>query len=524
MGNEFMNLSINANGFSNVQNTAAGHKAEQANKQGKSAFFAGSPVLTTKNQIEQRKKMAQKSALKLVKDAWDNDQAVEKTVASQRQRYAELDAQRTEAKKALAGYEDQEKTLKEQCNVADDSKEQQDLNRYADACREECSKEQEIYIQLMDLFSKGRTGNPSEEEKNAIRNEMKELQKKTDSLRLISSQKEIEIMQQTPKGTVWMDKLLGQCKQSKYMENYPYKEDLIALYNKLSDNEKNSQAGKEITVCLYPPVTVKEGDEMADTDLYDLQGNIHHLADYKGKYLLVDFWSRGCGPCMMALPEMKEISETWKDKVTVISLSTDTEKGWKEISKTKDMSWVNLNDFGGMSGLAAKYNVRGIPHYVIISPEGIILHSWSGYGKGLLKRKLNKWVNKSDRVMSVKKEGNTTIVDFPIEKSSNTETVEINRIELTGSETIFHMKAFNSPGYWVSIGKDTFLKTEDGTHYPLTSADGITPDERFTMPESGEYSFKLHFPALPAGTKTVDFIEGDCDSCFKIVGLSLTQE
>ena len=35
MGNEFMNLSINANGFSNVQNTAAGHKAEQANKQGK---------------------------------------------------------------------------------------------------------------------------------------------------------------------------------------------------------------------------------------------------------------------------------------------------------------------------------------------------------------------------------------------------------------------------------------------------------------------------------------------------------
>ena len=51
-----MNLSINANGFSNVQNTAAGHKAEQANKQGKSAFFAGSPVLTTKNQIEQRKK------------------------------------------------------------------------------------------------------------------------------------------------------------------------------------------------------------------------------------------------------------------------------------------------------------------------------------------------------------------------------------------------------------------------------------------------------------------------------------
>lgn len=77
MGNEFMNLSINANGFSNVQNTAAGHKAEQANKQGK-AHFCGKSGTDNKNQIEQRKKMAQKSALKLVKDAWDNDQAVEK--------------------------------------------------------------------------------------------------------------------------------------------------------------------------------------------------------------------------------------------------------------------------------------------------------------------------------------------------------------------------------------------------------------------------------------------------------------
>lgn len=39
-------------------------------------------------------------------------------------------------------------------NVSADIQEQQDLNRYADACREECNKEQEIYIQLMDLFSK----------------------------------------------------------------------------------------------------------------------------------------------------------------------------------------------------------------------------------------------------------------------------------------------------------------------------------------------------------------------------------
>lgn len=408
--------------------------------------------------------------------------------------------------------------------VSSNIKEQQELNRYIDACRSESSKIQGLNVQTNDLRRKVRAGDLSEEELKKIKEEMAELESKADSLEHVMTRKEIEIMQQTPRSAIWLDKLRGQCMRTSYMKDYPYKEELIALYNQLSDEEKKSEAGREITVYLYPPVTVKEGDEMADADLYDLSGNVHHLADYKGKYMLLDFWSRGCGPCMMALPEMKEISESMKDKVTLISLSTDTEKGWKEVSKEENMTWVNLNDFGGMSGLAAKYNVRGIPHYVLISPEGIILRSWSGYGKGSLKRKLNWWLNKANRVMSVKKEGSTTIIDFPTEKSSNTESIEINRIELTDSETILHMKGFNSPGYWITIAKDTYLKTADGTHFPLKSADGITPDEQFTMPESGEYPFKLHFPPLPAGTKTVDFIEGDCENCFKILGLSLTKE
>lgn len=409
-------------------------------------------------------------------------------------------------------------------DVSSNIKEQQILNRYKQATFDETNLDQELSIERMKKISLLRSGNLSTEDSDKLKKEMAEVEKKQDSVRHIISKKEIGIMLQTPVETIWMNKLRGLSMEMKYMKDFPYKKEVFALYEKLSDDEKQSAVGKEISVYLYPPVTVKDGDEMTDADLYDLEGNVHHLADYKGKYLLIDFWSRGCGPCMMALPEMKKISETMKDKVTVISLSTDTEKGWKEISKTKDISWVNLNDFGGMSGLAAKYDVRGIPHYVIISPEGIILHSWSGYSNGLLKRKLNKWVNKANRVMSVKKEGNTTIIEFPIEKSSNTETVEINKIELTGTETVFHMKAFNAPGYWVSISKDTYLKTENGTHFTLKSADGITPDERFTMPESGEQAFKLYFPALPAGTKTVDFIESDCDSCFKILGLPLTKE
>lgn len=48
--------------------------------------------------------------------------------------------------------------------------------------------------------------------------------------------------------------------------------------------------------------------------------------------------------------------------------------------------WNELRQ--GDTGLAARYKVMGIPHYVLISPKGIILDIWSGYGPGSLKSKL----------------------------------------------------------------------------------------------------------------------------------------
>ena len=56
----------------------------------------------------------------------------------------------------------------------------------------------------------------------------------------------------------------------------------------------------------------------------------------------------------------------------------------------------------------------------------------------------------------------------------------------------------------------------------LTGAEGITPDSLFWMPKSGRASFVLRFPPLPRGTKSFDFIESDCDDCFKIYGVDLT--
>ena len=86
---------------------------------------------------------------------------------------------------------------------------------------------------------------------------------------------------------------------------------------------------------------------------------------------------------------MKEVSEELKDSLVVISLSQDSKYYWEQASAQHQITWVNLNDFRERAGIFAHYGVVGIPHYVIISPEGKIVKTFTGYSKGRIKQKLS---------------------------------------------------------------------------------------------------------------------------------------
>lgn len=138
--------------------------------------------------------------------------------------------------------------------------------------------------------------------------------------------------------------------------------------------------GEEITSLLSISSTVQEGDKIADVELKDIKGNIHHLSDYKGKYIILDFWSQYCGPCLDAFPLLKEIAEKYKEKIVVISLSVDPEAVWKETEvKESADNWLQLSDGLGMSGIAAHYGVHALPSFIYISPESTILKAGQGY-------------------------------------------------------------------------------------------------------------------------------------------------
>ncbi|MCS2676312.1 hypothetical protein NXV90_09140 [Bacteroides ovatus] len=80
----------------------------------------------------------------------------------------------------------------------------------------------------------------------------------------------------------------------KYETIMPYKEEVKKLYARMSEADKQTDDGQEITTYVYPPTTVGIGDMMVDGDLYDANDSLRHISEFKGKFILLDFWSSGC--------------------------------------------------------------------------------------------------------------------------------------------------------------------------------------------------------------------------------------
>lgn len=112
-------------------------------------------------------------------------------------------------------------------------------------------------------------------------------------------------------------------------------------------------------------------------------------------------------------------------------------------------------------------------------------------------------------------------VENPFIESANTMTLDIAKVELSDTATVLYTDAYFRPHYWIKISSESYLQA-DGKKYALKGTQGIEADSLFWMPETGEASFRLNFEPLPRNTRSFDFIESDCDDCFKLFGIDLT--
>ena len=101
------------------------------------------------------------------------------------------------------------------------------------------------------------------------------------------------------------------------------------------------------------------------------------FSDYvgKGTYVLIDFWSPWCGPCRREIPNIQKVYEEYKDKgLQVLSLAVWERKPQSHTIETAaqlGMDWLHINNCGQIP--TDIYGIEGIPHLMLIGPDGTIL-------------------------------------------------------------------------------------------------------------------------------------------------------
>lgn len=149
------------------------------------------------------------------------------------------------------------------------------------------------------------------------------------------------------------------------------------LFNILSAKVRESPAGKNYAAELSRLKSIEIGSFAPDFTLTDTTGNNVSLHDYRGKYVLIDFWASWCAPCRADNPNVLRAYHTYKDKnFTVISISLDDAKNnWLNAIREDQLPWVQVSDLKGYrnGGITQLYAIHGIPQNFLIDPAGKII-------------------------------------------------------------------------------------------------------------------------------------------------------
>ena len=151
-------------------------------------------------------------------------------------------------------------------------------------------------------------------------------------------------------------------------------DELKATRAKISSELAGCPYVKDLDGIIKQLENVQIGKVAPEFSLPDTAGVSVSLSDFRGKYVLLDFWASWCGPCRGELPALKELEEKYAGKdIHFVSLSCDkNKKAWENMVTKDQLKGIQLH-MGTDRTFMDAYLINGIPRFILLDRDGKII-------------------------------------------------------------------------------------------------------------------------------------------------------
>lgn len=150
------------------------------------------------------------------------------------------------------------------------------------------------------------------------------------------------------------------------------------IFATLDPSLQNSILGKDLAKRIALVKKTSEGVEAQDFTQPDVDGKPVKLSDYRGKYVLIDFWASWCAPCRRENPNLvRSYAKYQKKGFEILGVSMDKaadKSKWLKAIQDDGLTWRQVGDLKGWENEAgAMYDVKAIPMNFLVDPNGKII-------------------------------------------------------------------------------------------------------------------------------------------------------
>ncbi|TWV92733.1 TlpA disulfide reductase family protein [Chitinophaga pinensis] len=151
---------------------------------------------------------------------------------------------------------------------------------------------------------------------------------------------------------------------------------LDSIYRQLPDHFKANEYGQAVKRRLEYYERTQAGQAIQNFKVINAAGDSIGIADFRGKYLLVDLWASWCSPCLDEIPLLKELYTKYNgDRFTLLGISIDViREPWQKALEREQLPWVNAIDPRHFNAeIFRHFRANAVPFNILLDPEGKVI-------------------------------------------------------------------------------------------------------------------------------------------------------